>query len=60
VNPSSHGWREKDTLAAMLFGRASERALGAYFFPERLVSMALDIEGFKPSKLQKSCLSQSP
>ena len=25
------GWREKDTRAAMLFGRAFERALGAYF-----------------------------
>jgi CRISPR/Cas system-associated exonuclease Cas4 (RecB family) len=25
------GWREKDTRAAMLFGRAFERALGAFF-----------------------------
>jgi hypothetical protein len=25
------GWREKDTRAAMLFGRAFERALSAYF-----------------------------
>jgi hypothetical protein len=25
------GWKEKDTRAAMLFGRAFERALGAYF-----------------------------
>jgi len=25
------GWKEKDTHAAMLFGRAFERALGAYF-----------------------------
>jgi PD-(D/E)XK nuclease superfamily len=25
------GWQEKDTRAAMLFGRAFERALGAYF-----------------------------
>jgi hypothetical protein len=25
------GWREKDTRAAMLFGRAFEQALGAYF-----------------------------
>ena len=25
------GWREKDTRAAVLFGRAFERALGAYF-----------------------------
>src|SRR5579864_2224296 len=25
------GWREKDTRAAMLFGRAFEKALGAYF-----------------------------
>jgi len=25
------GWREKDTRAAMLFGRAFELALGAYF-----------------------------
>jgi CRISPR/Cas system-associated exonuclease Cas4 (RecB family) len=28
------GWREKDTRAAMLFGRAFERALGAYFLRE--------------------------
>src|SRR5206468_12026858 len=26
------GWQEKDTRAAMLFGRAFERALAAYFF----------------------------
>src|SRR5437899_8237844 len=25
------GWKEKDTRAAMLFGRAFERALAAYF-----------------------------
>jgi hypothetical protein len=25
------GWKEKDTRAAMLFGRSFERALGAYF-----------------------------
>jgi CRISPR/Cas system-associated exonuclease Cas4 (RecB family) len=25
------GWKEKDTRAAMLFGRAFERALGALF-----------------------------
>jgi hypothetical protein len=25
------GWKEKDTRAAMLFGRAFEKALGAYF-----------------------------
>src|SRR5579862_9827880 len=25
------GWKEKDTRAAMLFGRAFERALGGYF-----------------------------
>jgi len=25
------GWKEKDTRAAMLFGRAFERALGAFF-----------------------------
>src|SRR5271156_4952954 len=25
------GWKEKDTRAAMVFGRAFERALGAYF-----------------------------
>jgi len=28
------GWKEKDTRAAMLFGRAFERALGAYFCRE--------------------------
>jgi CRISPR/Cas system-associated exonuclease Cas4 (RecB family) len=28
------GWKEKDTRAAMLFGRAFERALGAYFHRE--------------------------
>jgi hypothetical protein len=28
------GWQEKDTLAAMLFGRAFERALAAYFLRE--------------------------
>src|ERR1700678_1544888 len=25
------GWREKDTRAAMVFGRSFEKALGAYF-----------------------------
>jgi PD-(D/E)XK nuclease superfamily len=25
------GWKEKDTRGAMLFGRAFEQALGAYF-----------------------------
>ncbi len=25
------GWKEKDTRAAMLFGRAFEQAVGAYF-----------------------------
>ncbi|MFZ0802709.1 MAG: PD-(D/E)XK nuclease family protein, partial [Terriglobales bacterium] len=28
------GWKEKDTRAAMLFGRAFERALAAYFLRE--------------------------
>src|ERR1700694_4761203 len=28
------GWKEKDTRAAMLFGRAFERALAAYFCRE--------------------------
>jgi hypothetical protein len=28
------GWKEKDTRAAMLFGRAFEKALGAYFRQE--------------------------
>jgi hypothetical protein len=28
------GWQEKDTRAAMLFGRAFERALAAYFLRE--------------------------
>jgi hypothetical protein len=28
------GWKEKDTRASMLFGRALERALGAYFHRE--------------------------
>ena len=28
------GWKEKDTRAAMLFGRAFERALGAVFHRE--------------------------
>ncbi len=28
------GWQEKDTRAAMLFGRAFERALSAYFLRE--------------------------
>jgi hypothetical protein len=28
------GWQEKDTPAAMLFGRAFERALAAYFLHE--------------------------
>src|SRR5712691_11560305 len=26
-----NGWKEKDTRAAMLFGRAFEQAVGAYF-----------------------------
>ena len=28
------GWQEKDTRAAMLFGRCFEQALGAYFRKE--------------------------
>ena len=30
------GWREKDTRAAMVFGRCFEKALGAYFLREDL------------------------
>ena len=34
------GWKEKDTRAAMLFGRAFERALGALFRrPDRTTSL---------------------
>jgi len=44
----------------MPFGRASETGSRAYFLQERFISMALDIEGFKLLKLQKSCLSESP
>jgi hypothetical protein len=29
------GWQEKDTRAVMLFGRAFERALAAYFVARR-------------------------
>src|SRR5579872_7467537 len=32
------GWQEKDTRAAMLFGRAFEQALGAYFLREDSVA----------------------
>jgi chemotaxis methyl-accepting protein methylase len=40
------GWKERDTRAAMLFGRAFEQALGAYFRREDsgAVSAAADIE----------------
>jgi CRISPR/Cas system-associated exonuclease Cas4 (RecB family) len=34
------GWKEKDTRAAMLFGRAFERALGALFRREDPVRLA--------------------
>jgi CRISPR/Cas system-associated exonuclease Cas4 (RecB family) len=30
------GWKEKDTRAALLFGRAFENALGAFFGKKRL------------------------
>lgn len=53
------GGKKRTPWQAMLFGRASERALGAYFLQERLVPMALVIEGFKLPKLQKSCLFRS-
>jgi hypothetical protein len=33
------GWREKDTRAGMLFGRAFERALAAYFLREDAVAV---------------------
>src|SRR6202521_1194257 len=33
------GWREKDTRAAMLFGRAFEQALAAYFLREDATSV---------------------
>jgi hypothetical protein len=33
------GWQEKDTRAAMLFGRAFERALGAYFLREDIAAV---------------------
>ena len=38
------GWQEKDTRAAMLFGRAFERALAAYFrsSPRKLPLAILD------------------
>ncbi len=39
------GWKEKDTRAAMLFGRAFERALGAVFRRED--------PGAKPSKRRR-------
>jgi hypothetical protein len=49
------GWQEKDTRAAMLFGRAFERALGAYFLREDSAA-ALFREW---SACQKLCLQYS-
>ena len=36
------GWQEKDSRAAMLFGRAFERALSAYFLREDAASMLFE------------------
>ena len=35
------GWKEKDTRAAMLFGRAFEQAIGAYFQRQDAAARAL-------------------
>jgi hypothetical protein len=45
------GWQEKDTRAAMLFGRAFEQALGAYFF--RQDAAAVLFQEFKLYQNQK-------
>src|SRR5437660_10050700 len=45
------GWKEKDTRAAMLFGRAFERALAAYFL--RQDAAATLFQEWKPCQDQK-------
>src|ERR1700730_4926432 len=48
------GWREKDTRAAMVFGRCFEKALGAYF-EQRDCTEALSSNG----KLSATLLSNT-
>src|SRR2546425_10619319 len=45
------GWKEKDTRAAMLFGRAFERALAAYFL--RQDAAVAPFQEWKPYQDQK-------
>ena len=46
------GWKEKDTRAAMLFGRAFEQALGA-FFAGKIPELSCSTSG--PRARSRSC-----
>src|ERR1700756_2905372 len=49
------GWQEKDTRAAMLFGRAFERALGAYFLrQDPAVALFQEWKLYQDQKLEYS------
>jgi len=48
------GWREKDTRAAMLFGRAFEQALSAYFLREDPATASASREGTCRSSSRES------
>ena len=50
------GWKEKDNRAAMLFGRAFEQAIGAYFRKEDPGDVLFrEWSGCKGQRLQFSC-----
>src|SRR5881628_932836 len=49
------GWKEKDTRAAMLFGRAFERALAAYFLrQDAAAALFQEWKLYKDQKLEYS------
>ena len=49
------GWQEKDSLAAMLFGRAFERALAAFFLrQDAAAAMFQEWKLFQNQKLEYS------
>ena len=51
------GWREKDTRAAMLFGRAFEQALGAYFRREDSTAALFRVAAGSRLPLEKAPLT---
>ena len=54
------GWREKDTRAAMVFGRCFEKALGAYFDQTRTARRHCSKNGPPSATLRLSTGRESP